>query len=191
MIRASFVQNIFLSYLIGMNLISCKRILFQANGFPFCANEFRNSEIACWYELSFVRDGIQNFRLIYKVCKHGERLLEPVLLCNNWSNFSGRICRFGKKVTLHKLPKDTFPRRAWIRLISRKKNGKPTSYTRVCSDDFKDGVGPTYSNRNKVPCENLPQTKSTKLFTRREPRNRTETDTLFIELGAGVLQHHL
>jgi hypothetical protein len=107
----------------------------------------------------------------------------------NCSNFSGRIGRFGKKVTLHKLPRDTYVRRAWIRLISRK-NWKPTSYTRVCSDHFKDGVGPNYLNRNKVPSENLPQKKCTKIFTRREPCNRTETGTLFIEVGAGVLEHH-
>jgi hypothetical protein len=109
----------------------------------------------------------------------------------NSSNVSGGIGRFGKKVTLYKLPMDTYAKRAWIRLISRK-NWKPTSYTRVCSDHFKGGVGPNYLNRNKIPSENLPQKKCTKLFTRREPRNSTETNTLSIEVGAGVdlLEHH-
>ena len=68
----------------------------------------------------------------------------------NCHNYSGRIGTFGKCVTLHNLPKEIYTRRAWIRLISRKKL-KPTSYTRVCSDHFKDGVGPCSIDRNKIP----------------------------------------
>ena len=76
----------------------------------------------------------------------------------NCHNYSGKIGKFGKVVTLHKLPKQGSIRGAWIRAISRK-NWKPTSYTRVCSDHFVNGVGPEYSNRLKVPSENLEQKK--------------------------------
>jgi hypothetical protein len=48
-------------------------------------------------------------------------------------NFKGKTGKYGKSVTLHKLPSNISTRRAWIRTISRK-NWKPTAYTRVCSD---------------------------------------------------------
>lgn len=71
-------------------------------------------------------------------------------------NFKGKTGKYGKSVTLHKLPSNISTRRAWIRAISRK-NWKPTAYTRVCSDHFEDGIGPCYFTRNKVPTVNLAQ----------------------------------
>ena len=65
------------------------------------------------------------------------------------SNFTGKIGRFGGTVTLHKLPLKPSLKRAWIIAISRK-NWTATSYTRVCSDHFKNGVGPNYFDREKV-----------------------------------------
>lgn len=94
-----------------------------------------------------------NFRLGYKAKKNMGKYYCCVTKCHN---FSGRVGSFGRHVTLHKLPKEVYTRRAWIRLISRK-NWKPSSYTRVCSDHFKDGVRTTSQDRNKIPSENLPQ----------------------------------
>lgn len=109
-------------------------------------------------------------------------------------NFSGRVGSFGRHVTLHKLPKEVYTRRAWIRLISRK-NWKPSSYTRVCSDHFKDGVGLTSQDRNKIPSENLPQ-KQKKVLVRRDPpkricRDPERTDSSINTTDkAGILKHH-
>ena len=89
-------------------------------------------------------------------------------------NFSGRIGKFGHKVTLHKLPKEQYARRAWICAISRK-NWKPSSYTRVCSDHFVDGIGPNYANRSKIPTEHLPQKRSGAVKNlRSSPRKRSQ-----------------
>ena len=55
------------------------------------------------------------------------------------SNFTGKIGRFGKTVSLHKLPSNLSLKRAWIIAISRK-NWRATNYTRVCSDHFKNGI---------------------------------------------------
>ena len=93
-------------------------------------------------------------------------------------NYVGRIGKFGTRVTLHKLPTDFNTRRAWIRSISRKK-WHPSTYTRVCSDHFKDGVGPCYDNKLKVPTENLAQKKSSSTSTtpkRKSPRKRLYSD---------------
>lgn len=98
---------------------------------------------------------------------------------------------FGKWVTLHKLPKEIYTRRAWIRLISRK-NSKPTRYTRVSSDHFKDGVRPCSIDRYKIPSENLPQ-KVKKTQVRREPRNRMSRDpenSTNTTNKAEILKHH-
>ena len=70
------------------------------------------------------------------------------------SNFTGKIGRFGKTVTLHKLPSNPSLKRAWIIAISRK-NRRATNNTRVCSDHFKNGIGPNYFDREKVPPEFL------------------------------------
>ena len=69
-------------------------------------------------------------------------------------NFAGKIGRFSKPVKLHQLPTNKYLRSAWIRAISRK-NFKPSSYTRVCSDHFPNGEGRTWSNN--VPTLFLPQ----------------------------------
>ncbi|XP_045207892.2 uncharacterized protein LOC123559832 [Mercenaria mercenaria] len=101
---------------------------------------------------------------------------------------SERVGKFGKKVTLHKLPKHQSTRQAWIRAISRK-NWKPTSYTRVCSDHFKNGVGPDSVNRNKIPRVNLPQKKHCERSERKEPRLRPSTvpvDTV----KSDIIDHH-
>ncbi|KAL3831896.1 hypothetical protein ACJMK2_023590 [Sinanodonta woodiana] len=68
--------------------------------------------------------------------------------------FSGRIEKFGHKVTLHKLPKEQYIRKAWIRAISRK-DWIPSNYTSVCSDHFISGIGSNYANRSKIPTANL------------------------------------
>jgi len=100
-------------------------------------------------------------------------------------NFSGRVGKFGKKVTLHKLPKEQYTRKAWIRAISRK-NWKPTSYTRVCSDHFLDGIGPNSIDRNKVPTENLPQRETRTNHQARQPRTRIQN----VDNACDALQHH-
>lgn len=90
----------------------------------------------------------------------------------NCQNVSGKLGKFGKNVTLHKLPKDVNTRNTWIRSISRKKWG-PASYSRVCLDHFKDGIGSDSTNRNKIPTENLAQKKSSIApVPRKEPRDR-------------------
>jgi len=63
-----------------------------------------------------------------------------IVKCHNFSGITGK---FSKKVTLHKLPKDSCTKKAWMTAISRQ-NWFPTAYTRV---------------RNKIPTENLPQRK--------------------------------
>ncbi|KAL3883193.1 hypothetical protein ACJMK2_029483, partial [Sinanodonta woodiana] len=73
-------------------------------------------------------------------------------------NFSGWIGKFGHKVTLHKLPKEQYARRAWIRAISRKIGYRQIIH--VCSDHFISGIGSNYANRSKIPTENLPQKRS-------------------------------
>lgn len=64
------------------------------------------------------------------------------------SNYKGRIGKFDKAVSLHRIPSNTSLRRAWIIAISRK-DWKPTSYSRVCSDHFAGGMGP--SKENQIP----------------------------------------
>ncbi|KAL3869877.1 hypothetical protein ACJMK2_042504 [Sinanodonta woodiana] len=88
-------------------------------------------------------------------------------------NFSGRIGKFGHKVTLHKLPKEQYARRAWIHAISRK-NWIPSNYTRVCSDHFIS--------------ENLPQKRSGAVKTLRSspskrPQPQTSDKTSFNDLN--------
>uniref|UniRef100_K1Q036 Solute carrier family 22 member 5 n=1 Tax=Magallana gigas TaxID=29159 RepID=K1Q036_MAGGI len=97
----------------------------------------------------------------------------------------GRVGKFDKKVILHKLPKEQYIRRAWIRAISRK-NWKPTSYTRVCSDHFRDGIGPNSVDRNKIPTENLPQRGIITHQNKRQPRTRLEN----VDSPIDALQHH-
>lgn len=103
----------------------------------------------------------------------------------NCHNYSGRVGKFDKKVTLHKLPKEQYTRRAWIRAVSRK-NWKPTSYTRVCSDHFRDGIGPNSVDRNKIPTEYLPQRGIITHQNKRQPRTRLEN----VDSPIDALQHH-
>ena len=55
---------------------------------------------------------------------------------------------------MHKLPPNSSLKRAWSIAISRK-NWRTTNYTRVCSEHFKNGIGPNYFDREKVPTEFL------------------------------------
>lgn len=65
----------------------------------------------------------------------------------------------------------------------------------MCSDHFKDGVGPTSQDRNKIPSENLPQ-KQKKILVRRDPPKRICRDTERADSSinttekAGILNHH-
>lgn len=136
--------------------------------------DFRNESLI---EFSFMREDIPTSGLIVN---NGERLL--LHLCRN---YSGRVGKFGKTVTLHKLPKEQYIRRAWIRAISRK-NWKPTSYTRVCSDHFMDGIGPNSVDRNKIPTENLPQREIITHQNNRQPRTRLQN----VGNPIDALQHH-
>ncbi|KAL3883276.1 hypothetical protein ACJMK2_029559 [Sinanodonta woodiana] len=73
-------------------------------------------------------------------------------------SLSGRIGQFGHKVTLHKLPKEQYARRAWIRAISRK-NWIPSNYTRVCSDHFiSENIN--HSNELNIFYTGLPECKT-------------------------------
>jgi hypothetical protein len=94
------------------------------------------------------------------------------------SNFTGKFGRFGKTVTLHKLPSNPSLKRAWIIAISRK-NWRATNYTRVCSDHFKNGIGPNYFDREKVPTEFLAHKPidTTEKTPRKPPKERTPSNT--------------
>ena len=94
------------------------------------------------------------------------------------SNFTGKIGRFGKTVTLHKLPSNPSLKRAWIIAISRK-NWRAKNYTRVCSDHFKNGIGPNYFDREKVPTEFLAHKPidTTEKTPRKPPKERTPSNT--------------
>ena len=100
----------------------------------------------------------------------------------NCHGTTGKIGKFGKVLTLHKLPgKDVSLRRAWIRAISRK-HWIATDYTRVCSDHFHDGVGPNYFEKRKIPTENLQQKSgSSKPVTERSKRLSVRPLGLFNE----------
>lgn len=103
--------------------------------------DFRNESLI---ELSFMREDIPTSGLIVN---NGERLL--LHLCRN---YSGRVGKFGKTVTLHKLPKEQYIRRAWIRAISRKNGNRPPTLVSVLiSDQFRDGIGPNSVDRNIIP----------------------------------------
>ncbi|XP_052778061.1 uncharacterized protein LOC128215417 [Mya arenaria] len=43
----------------------------------------------------------------------------------------------------------------------KRKNWKPTAYTRICSEHLLDGVGPNFVHSNKIPTENLAQRPKT------------------------------
>ena len=58
----------------------------------------------------------------------------------DFSTFKGKIGRFGKSVSLHRLPLHLATRKAWIQVIIRK--WKPTL---KCSDHVFDGIRPNCS----------------------------------------------
>ncbi|KAL4234611.1 hypothetical protein ACF0H5_006252 [Mactra antiquata] len=91
-------------------------------------------------------------------------------------NVNGKIGKFGKSVSVHKLLSNKPTRIAWIQAI-RRKDWASTNYTRVCLDHFTDGLRPNVLNRLKVPTENLAQ--KTKLPPhQQEYANKDNDDTV-------------
>lgn len=104
---------------------------------------YRSCRNVCLYELSFLRVGTRTSGLFNNVKEMGKYICSMT----SCQNFSGKIGRFWKKVTLHKLPRETYTQRLWTWAISRK-NWKPTQCTGVCSDHT---IGPNSLQRNKIP----------------------------------------
>jgi hypothetical protein len=79
---------------------------------------------------------------------------------------------------MHKLPPNSSLKRAWSIAISRN-NWRTTNYTRVCSEHFKNGIGPNYFDREKVPTEFLAHKPidTTEKTPRKPPKERTPSNT--------------
>jgi len=91
-------------------------------------------------------------------------------------NFTGKIGRFEKTVTLHKLPSNPSLKRGWIIAVSRK-NWRAINYTRVCSDHFKNGIGPNYLQLNSLLINPL-----TQLIKLQENHQKTEHPATLVSL---------
>lgn len=101
---------------------------------------------------------------------------------------------------LHKLLKDTYTIRAWIRLIS-KKNHKPISDAHGYLDHVDNGVGlksiernkKVKVKRNKISCENCHKRKLQICLQKQRRKSRNRVGMISddsTEIRAGILDHH-